>query len=125
MISDIPSVYSRNQETMIFFQTMYNIAVVAIQISEMEAVHSRHCSSGSDFSRVASEGTVWSEDMKDWIQGEDTRLDEACRTLLVDIDRGQRFIQAEQSEALDTARRFGVKEDIIREIMDYLDLDHS
>lgn len=120
VVSDIPSALTRDRETRLFVESMLEIANAAVVVTTMEETHSRHCSGGSR--PIGDAGTVWSEDMQAWIRDSGTAPDEACQALLLDIDRGRALIEAARREAVEDARRFGVEEPVIQEVVAYVGL---
>ncbi len=122
-ISDIPSAFTRNRETMRFVDMMLRIAAVVGTLGEMEASQARHCSGRQGFTYGDGDGSVWSEELNEWVDGTYANREEACRALNLDISRGRGAVRDARDEAVASARRFGVKDSTIREVLVYLDLD--
>lgn len=122
VISDIPSAFTRNRETMRFVDMMLHIAAAVETLGEMEAAQARHCSGRQGSAYGDGDGSVWSEELNEWVDGTYVNREEACRALNLDISRGRGAIREAREEAIASARRFGVKDSTIREVLVYLDL---
>jgi endonuclease YncB( thermonuclease family) len=121
VIADIPPRFTRHRETKLLVDKMAVIAAVAEGLAKMEAAYERHCSIGRGPSSSAG-GSVWSEELGEWVDGTESTREEACRTLGGDIPRVRRAIKQARDQATDEARRFGVNAQTVREVVDYFDL---
>jgi endonuclease YncB( thermonuclease family) len=121
LIAGIPPRYTSQRETQMLVENMATIAAAAEALDEMEAAFTRECSSGRSNAR-SDGGSVWSEELNQWVDGTESTFEEACRTLDGNITRLRRSIVSARDRAADEARRFGVKPHIIREVVDYFDL---
>ena len=121
VISDIPSSFTRNRETKLLVENMAVIAEAAEGLSNMEAAYTRHCSPGRG-SSSSTGGSVWSEELNQWVDGTNSTREEACRDVNLDISRVRGAIKQARDKAADDARRFGVQDQLIREVVDYFDL---
>jgi len=121
VISDIPSAFTRDRESRLLVENMAVIAEAAEGLENMEAAYTRHCSSGRG-SSSSTGGSVWSEELNQWVDGTNSTREETCRAVNLDISRVRGAIKQARDRAADDARRFGVQDQLIREVVDYFDL---
>jgi len=121
VISDIPSAFTRDRETKLLVENMAVIAAATEELEKMEAAYRRHCSPSSG-SSSSTGGSVWSEGLNQWVDGTNSTQEEACREVSLDISRVRGAIKQARDRAADDARRFGVQEQLIREVVDYFEL---
>jgi endonuclease YncB( thermonuclease family) len=121
VISDIPSAFTRDRETRLLVENMAVIAEAAEGLANMEAAYRRHCSPGRG-SSSSTGGSVWSEELNQWVDGTNSTREEACRAVNLDISRVRGAIKQARDKTADDARRFGVQDHLIRDIVDYFDL---
>jgi len=121
VISDIPSAFTRNRETRLLVENMAVIAAATEELANMEVAYMRYCSPSSG-SSSSTGGSVWSEGLNQWVDGTNSTQEEACREVNLDISRVRGAIKQARDRAADDARRFGVQDQLIREVVDYFDL---
>jgi endonuclease YncB( thermonuclease family) len=121
VIEDIPPRLTQHRESRLLVENMAVVAAVAEGLGEMEAAYDRHCAVGRAPSSNDT-GSVWSEELNQWIDGTETTREQACRTLGTDIARVESAIKEARDRTADEAGRFGVEPQIIRDVIDYFDL---
>ena len=121
VIADIPPRFMTNHETKVLVENMAVIAEAAEGLEYMEAAYDRHCSHGGG-SSSSTGGSVWSEELNQWVDGSSGSREEACREVSHDISATRGAIKKARDRVTDDARRFGVQDQIIREVVNYFDL---